>query len=396
MSDVFDDFLNDMNKDGHVKEESNEIDTSIPEVSSVRMEESRVDLMEANYAEMAQEESRLEKYLKEPAKEGWRGWLSQMGIAMLPGPKEEMERRIRYKRWEEQSEIKSILRSEKEEVPYIAIFSEKGGAGKSTTSALIAYAFADFGRKSVALAEVNPHRGTLPDKMGTSTEKCLVNLVSEINHAEKIEDVDPRPFMPQVDGLSINVLAGNVANGPRRYTTTAQDVVKVCMSLSKVWPLVILDNGTDIEDRGNSWEDKSAAYGSFAVASSLVLVTNPDLQEAKRVVTSTLELLESKANDPSLTNVARQEWKNLRESVVLAIVDKTNSPPKKLETESDGTLIGSEGAFEVYDHFQAKVRGAVIIPYDPALVKSPIHLQSLQGRTKLAAMKLASLAWESS
>lgn len=177
--------------------------------------------------------------------------------------------------------MKAVLRSEKDHVPYIAIFSEKGGAGKSTTSALIAYAFADFGRKSVALAEVNPHRGTLPDKMGTSTERCLVNLISDINNAEDVDDVDPRAYMPQVDGLSINVLAGNVANGPRRYTTTAHDVVQVCTNLSKVWPLVILDNGTDIEDRGSSWEDKSAAYGSFAVASSLILVTNPDLRSQR-------------------------------------------------------------------------------------------------------------------
>lgn len=390
MSDAVSDFFDEID-DGDESQEK--IDTSIPEVSSVRMEESRVDLTEAHYADMAQEESRLEKYLSEPAKEGWRGWLSNMGIVMLPGPKEKMERRIRYKRWEEQSEMKSILRSEKDNVPYIAIFSEKGGAGKSTTSALIAYAFADFGRKSVALAEVNPHRGTLPDKMGTSTEKCLVNLISDMNHSE--EEIDPRGYMPQVDGFSINVLAGNVANGPKRYTTTAHDVVQVCRSLSKIWPLVILDNGTDIEDRGNSWEDKSAAYGSFAVASSLILVTNPDVEESKRVVTSTLELLESKADDPNLDEAVRQEWRNLRESVVLAIVDKTNVHPKKLETESDGTLIGSDGAFEVYDHFQSKVRGVVIIPYDPALVRSPIHLQNLQGRTKLAAMKLASLAWES-
>lgn len=391
MSDVISDFFGDMDEEDSNKK----IDTSIPEISSVRMEESRVDLTEAHYAEMAEEESRLEKYLAEPAKDGWRGWLSNMGIVMLPGPKEKMERRIRYRRWEEQSQLKAVLRSEKDHVPYIAIFSEKGGAGKSTTSALIAYAFADFGRKSVALAEVNPHRGTLPDKMGTSTEKCLVNLISDINNAEDVDDVDPRAYMPQVDGLSINVLAGNVANGPRRYTTTAHDVVQVCTSLSKVWPLVILDNGTDIEDRGSSWEDKSAAYGSFAVASSLILVTNPDLQESKRVVTSTLELLESKADDPNLNESVRREWRNLRESVVLAIVDKTNTHPKKLETESDGTLIGSDDAFEVYNHFQSKVRGVVIIPYDPALVRSPIHLQNLQGRTKLAAMKLAALAWES-
>lgn len=64
MSDVISDFFGDMDEEDSNKK----IDTSIPEISSVRMEESRVDLTEAHYAEMAEEESRLEKYLAEPAR----------------------------------------------------------------------------------------------------------------------------------------------------------------------------------------------------------------------------------------------------------------------------------------------------------------------------------------
>lgn len=368
----------------------------IPSASSMRKEESNIDLINASLTTQEKRENGLAQYLEQPAEEGFRGFLTRLGISMPPSAEEVAKRKQIYKAREEQFAMRSRLQKDRGKRSIFAVFSEKGGAGKSTTSALLAFALAQFGGKSVALAEVNPHRGTLADKMGTPTDKCLVDLIDSLgnNTNEEFYGTDPRDFMPQVEGLSVNVLAGNVAKGPQRYSTSAQDVIMVAKSLSNNWSTIVLDNGTDIEDSGEDWSQKSAAFGSFAVASSLVLITNPDVGEADRIVNSTLNLLEERASDKTISSKDAEAWRQLRRSVVLVIVDKiATNATKKMITEGDGELIGSEKAFEVYQKFHSKVRGVVIVPYDPALATTPVNFQSIQGRTKKAAMKLADLVW---
>lgn len=364
-------------------------------VTPVRSDRSRVDLLEASTTRKSPARSRseadLERRLAEPATMGWRGFLNGIGFSLAPGEVERGRRVAMHKVTQENLKMRAALSQDKDKPEVFAVFSEKGGVGKSTVSYLLAYAFAEFGNRSVGLCEVNSDKGTLGVKTGTGTDKCLPDLIDAIESGDS--EIDPRKFMPQIDGLNINVLSGN--SGRENYSTTAADVVRVTNVAKKVWPVVVLDNGISLDDSGADLEHKSSAVGSFAVADRLILVTNPDVAEANEIIMSTLAMLERNRHDRNISPADAMAWGELRDKVSLVIVDKdATRQTKRLSTgDVDGVLIGSEDAFEVYNAFQSKVHSVSIVPFDPALRKNPVSMKGLLGRTKKVAMRLAYSLW---
>lgn len=334
-----------------------------------------------------------------PARKGWRSWLVKAGIKVGPGAQERKERQAVQRAREERYLDIQALRAEASGVrnrsSFITVFSRKGGVGKTTTSALLALALARIGQKNVALCEVNPDQGTSALKMGTPADKGIQDMVHAIRSGrfEGAGKLSPKAFMPKVPDFSINVLGGSSGNEGQRNNLTAEDVAHVAREVSDHFDVTILDNGTGMWDKGAGWDKKAPIFGSLAVSHSLVLIASSDAAESERFINSTLLFLQDKIAHDALEN--RRFWSKLRENVMLIVVDKEPQRQYTAELPDGKTIRGSRGALETYQRFQLGklVRSTVILPHDPALMRTPIPFTELQPATLAAVREMGAEAW---
>jgi putative peptide zinc metalloprotease protein len=233
----------------------------------------------------------------------------------------------------------------------IAVVSRKGGVGKTTTTLMLGHTFASLRGDRVIALDGNPDAGSLAYRVRRETSNTITGLLAHREEIHRYADI--RAFTSQA-ATRLEVVAAD--DDPRITDALAEQDFRTAVSLLEVhYNLVCLDTGTGVLE--------SAAKGILQVADQIVVVTAPSLDSA-RTASSTLDWLE------------RNGHRGLVQGAV-AVVNGTR-PRSQLELD------------RVIEHFQARCRAVVQVPWDPHLeAGAESSLELLGDRTRNSYLQLA-------
>lgn len=233
----------------------------------------------------------------------------------------------------------------------IAVVSRKGGVGKTTTTLMLGHTFASLRGDRVIALDGNPDAGSLAYRVRRETSNTITGLLAHRDQIQRYADI--RAFTSQAP-TRLEVVAAD--DDPRITDALAERDFHTAVSLLEVhYNLVCLDTGTGVLE--------SAAKGILQVADQIVLVTAPSLDSA-RTASSTLDWLE----------------RNGHRDLVQGAVAVVNGVRPRSQLELD----------RVIEHFQARCRKVVQVPWDPHLeAGAESSLELLGDRTRNAYLELA-------
>jgi MinD-like ATPase involved in chromosome partitioning or flagellar assembly len=275
---------------------------------------------------------------------GWRGAVfSASGGRINPGVSEaEAARNV-------------LLRRIRRNLPgahQIAVSSLKGGVGKTTVSAVLGLTLAEHRGDRVVAVDANPDAGTLADRLtgeiGVTVRQMLENIAS----------IDSLTAVSHYTSLAgrLQVLASE-QDPAMSEAFNRTEYEQICAVLARFYNIIITDSGTGLVH--------SAMEGTLALADSLVVVGSPTVDGSSRA-SKTLDWL-----------VAHGYAEQVADAVVVLCLDRV-SP----EIDRD----------RVRDHFLARTRAVVEIPYDPHLATGGrLDLGAMREETQLAFLELGAL-----
>lgn len=331
--------------------------------------------------------------LSRPATWGFRGWSNRN----LPGTRRPSARECRYRiraaeedkrRARRKALVNSNINRTMGYCAFVVVQSEKGGVGKSTTSALVAYFISKLRQEAVLLVDLNPDKTNLHGKLGVHPSHSLLDLVLA-------KDLIParhqaKEYCTKVPGMNVYLLSNEV-DAQTREQTSARNVVTMKDIVRPFFPIGVLDNGTGSRH--------PAMEGALSIGHSTLLVME-NTRDLDEFVHSTLKRLETSDNP------------DLRKRVVIVVNTRVQPPvpPAPLPRGAEPDVVerharmtrAYEGAEEGYVDPQAIVRkyrdivrAVIVIPYDQALANSGvINFDALLPETEEAGEELARLAME--
>jgi len=233
----------------------------------------------------------------------------------------------------------------------VAVLSRKGGVGKTTTALMLGHTFASYRGDRVVALDANPDAGSLAYRVRRETSNTITGLLA---HREQIlRYADVRAFTSQAP-TGLEVVAAD--DDPRITDALGARDFRLAVGLLGVhYNLVCLDTGTGVLE--------SAARGLLGLADQIVVVSAPSLDSA-RAASSTLDWLEQ--NDHA----------DLVEGAVLALSGVRRRSLMELD--------------RVEQHFAARCRAVVRVPWDPHLeAGAESTLEELRPATRRAYLELA-------
>ncbi|MDT7633957.1 MAG: hypothetical protein QOI50_5887 [Pseudonocardiales bacterium] len=275
---------------------------------------------------------------------GWRGAVfSASGGRINPGVSEaEAARNV-------------LLRRIRRNLPgahQIAVSSLKGGVGKTTVSAVLGLTLAEYRGDRVVAVDANPDAGTLADRLTGEIGVTVRQML------ENIANIDSLTAVSHYTSLAgrLQVLASE-QDPAMSEAFNRTEYEQICAVLAKFYNIIITDSGTGLVH--------SAMEGTLALADSLVVVGSPTVDGSSRA-SKTLDWL-----------VAHGYAEQVADAVVVLCLDRV-SP----EIDRD----------RVRDHFLARTRAVVEIPYDPHLATGGrLDLGAMREETQLAFLELGAL-----
>jgi len=289
------------------------------------------------------EEAMLRPTSRPPAR-GWRrGLYAATGGSVNLGPGA-AERR--------ETELLSRVRTPVRGCRRIVVLSRKGGAGKTTTTLMLGHTLAMHRGDRVVALDANPDAGSLAHRMRRETTSTVTDLLHERDWIQRYADM--RDFTSQAADTRLEVVASD--DDPRiTQALGEEDYRRAIEVLDRHYNLLLVDTGTGILD--------SAIQGILAEADQLVVVMPPALDGA-RVAAMTLDWLEE------------HDHVGLVRGAV-AVVNAIHGP-------------GQVELSRIEEHFAARCKAVVRIPWDPVL-QAGAHtaLSDLREQTRDAYLDLA-------
>ena len=237
----------------------------------------------------------------------------------------------------------------------VAVLSLKGGVGKTTAAVGLGATLASLRADRVIAVDANPDHGTLSDKVRLETSATIRDLLNERAMVGRYADV--RAFTSQ-SASRLEILASDHDPGVS-VAFSADDYRAVAGVLEHYYSICITDCGTGLLH--------SAMAGVLELADQIVLVSSPSVDGA-RGASGTLDWLE-----------AHNYGDLVRGGVVVLSAIRHKS---KSTVDLD----------RLEQHFAARCRAAVRVPYDPHLEEgAEFELEYLNTETAEAYLTLAAL-----
>jgi MinD-like ATPase involved in chromosome partitioning or flagellar assembly len=237
----------------------------------------------------------------------------------------------------------------------VAVLSLKGGVGKTTVTVGLGATLASLRGDRVIAVDGNPDRGTLSDKLRLETTATIRDLLNERAMIGRYADV--RAFTSQAPSR-LEILASDRDPGAS-VAFSADDYRAVVAVLDHYYSICLTDCGTGLLH--------SAMAGILELADQVVLVSSPSVDGA-RSASATLDWLD-----------AHEYGDLVRGSVVVLSAIRRKS---KSMVDLD----------RLEQHFAARCRAVVRIPYDPHLEEgAEFELDYLDTETAEAYLTLAAL-----
>jgi len=288
-----------------------------------------------------------QEQVEEPATQGWRGLLTNIGIRMTPSESERAER----------SDVQAV--SQHWPGPRtIAIVNGKGGAGKTPTTVLLAAVFARYGGAGVLTWDNNQTRGTL----GWRTEQgpheaTLLELLPQVDRllSTGAQSADLAHYVHHQTRDRFDVLRSKPMALAHEQRVEPEDVDAIHAVAAKYYRLIFIDSGNDESDP--MWLRMIDHTDQLVVATT----TRDDHAEAGAL------LLEGLAErDERSAQLAQR-----------AVVVVNQADPKAVSSDLARVAEGYSGL----------ARAAVTVPHDPAMVDGVLRYGSLRPSTQRAWLR---------
>ena len=237
----------------------------------------------------------------------------------------------------------------------VAVLSLKGGVGKTTAAVGLGSTLASLRGDRVIAVDGNPDRGTLSDKVRLETPATIRDLLNERSMVTRYADV--RAYTSQASSR-LEILASDRDPGVS-VAFSADDYRAVVGVLERYYSICITDCGTGLLH--------SAMAGILELADQIVLVSSPSVDGA-RSASATLDWLEAHGYADLVRGGV----------VVLSAVRRRSKSTVDLD--------------RLEQHFAARSRAVVRVPYDPHLEEgAEVELELLNEDTADAYLNLAAL-----
>ena len=233
----------------------------------------------------------------------------------------------------------------------IAIVSLKGGIGKTTTTAGLGLTLAEHRGDRVVALDANPDAGTLAERLTGQVHVTVRDLLDNLDSIRSFTDVSAFTSL----AARLQVLASE--QDPEMSEAFSEEEYRtVAHVLARYFNIVLTDSGTGLLH--------SAMSGTLAMADSLVVVGSPSVDGASRA-SKTLDWL-----------IAHDYGELVSRAV--AVISTVRPASKELDMA------------RLREHFSARVRAVVEIPYDRHLVTGGIiDMAQLDPPTEQAFLELS-------
>ncbi|MBC8090773.1 MAG: MinD/ParA family protein, partial [Pseudonocardia sp.] len=234
----------------------------------------------------------------------------------------------------------------------IGVLSLKGGVGKTTMTATLGATFASLRGDRVVAVDANPDRGTLSQKIPLETSATVRNLLRDAQRVRRYTDV--RAYTSQGPSR-LEVLASE--QDPAVSEAFSEDDYRRTVNLLEhFYNIVLTDCGTGLMH--------SAMYGVLGVADQLIIVSSSSIDGA-RSASATMDWLDAHGHGELVRNS-------------VAVVNNVSRSSGGVDLD------------RVAEHFAARCRAVVRVPFDPHLQEgAEVDLDRLDPGTRLALLELA-------